>query len=156
MPPKLKSSNTNTTANIGKQAMAASHDTQPAKPLTPVNTDDPNHKLLPDIIANLKASDEKQEPRHRKLTSTIQAHQTKLDKHIEENDKALGVITGNVTANTTNVNSLQDSVTQLHNDLTTMQDKFDATQKLLDDLSANLEKNDATISKLDAKYVKDD
>ena len=156
MPPKLRSSNTNISANEDKQAMAASPDAQTAAPLTPDNPDDPNHKQLLDIIANQKISDEKQEQRHRKLTLSIQAHKTSLDKYIEENDKALGAMKINVTANTTSTQALQNSVTQLQNDLTTMKDRFDATQKLLDDANTNLEKYAATISKLDIKYVKDE
>ena len=151
MPQKLRLSNTNTTTTEGKQEMAATPDAPAGKPLTPVNTDDPNNKLLLDNIANQKTSDEKQELRYSKLNFTIQVHKTSVEKYIEENDKALGTIRSNVTTKATNVKALQDSVTQLQTDLTAMQDKFHVTQKLLDDASANLEKYAATISKLTVK-----
>ena len=84
----------------------------------------PNHKFLLDIIANQKTPDEKQETRHH--------------KHIEANDKALGEIKGNITANTTNIKGLRDWVKKLELDLATMQKKYDETQKLLGDASTNV------------------
>ena len=48
-------------------------------------------------------------------------------KHIEENDKAIAAIKGNVTSNTVDIQTLQASVTQLQSDLTQMQSKYDAT-----------------------------
>ena len=160
MPPKTRSSNT-TPADAeptGKQPipaiMAAKGDTQPQTP--DVDTEDPNHKLLLDIIANQKTSDEQQETRHRKLDSSIQATKLSLDKHIEENEKALSAIKGSVTSNTTEIQSLQESVKKLQSDLTSMQVKYDATQKLLDETMSNLTAYAATITKLDAKYSKDE
>ena len=156
MPPKTRSSNTNLTKDELKQAMAPNGRKPSTGPQTPLDTDDQNHKLLLDIMANQKTFDEKRETQHRKLTSTITAHKQSLDNHIEENDKALGVIRGNVTTNTNDISSLQDSVKKPQTDLTAMQIKYDATQKLLDDASANFYAYAATINKLDVKYVKDE
>ena len=137
--------------------MAAKGDEPENKPETPnEESDDPNHLLLLSIIANQKASDEQQETRHRKLNSSICATKHSLDKHIEENEKALAAIKGSVTTNTTDIQSLQASVKQLQTDLALMQSKYDTTQKLLDSASANINAFAATITKLDTKYVKDE
>ena len=160
MPPKTRS-NTTIPAEIdpiGKHspttAMAAKGDGEPQVP--DVNTDDPNHKLLLDIIANQKSSDEQQESRHRKLNSSIRAHKLSLDKHIEENEKQLSEIRGSVTSNTGEIKTLNDSVLKLQTDLSTMQVKFDETQRRLDDANNDLTAYADTIKKLDTKYIKDE
>ena len=159
MPPKTRSSTTIPAADAtGKQTptatMAAKGESEPQ--VSDVNTEDPNQRLLLDIIANQKASDAQQETRHRKLESSINAHKLSLDKHIEENEKALGAIKGSVTTNTSEIKTLHDSVLKLQTDLTAMQTKFDTTQRLLDEANDNLTAYAATTNKLDAKYVKDE
>ena len=121
----------------------------------PLPEEESDHKLLLVILANQKAAKEKQDKRHNDLDKSIAATKQSLDKHIEENDKALSAIKGNVLTNTTDIQTLQASVTKLQSDLLTIQSKYDATQKLLDETSSNLESYASTISKPDTKYVKD-
>ena len=111
---------------------------------------------LPEDVSNQKAADMKQEKRHLDLDKSITATKKSLDKHIEENDKILSSIKGSVTTNTTNITSLQASVTKLQGDLSLMQTKYDATQKLLDEASTNMENFAATITKLDTKFVRNE
>ena len=127
----------------------AANGAEPA-PNPQIPEDESDHKLLLNILANQKDSDEKQETRHRNLDSKISATKLTLDKYIEENDKALNMIKGNVTTNAADIQNLQASVTKLQIDLTQMQNKYDATQKLLDEASANIETYAATITKLDS------
>ena len=140
---------------IGKQTPVSTMAAKGVEPaIDPSPTDKASdHKLLLDILANQKAAELKQEKRHHELDNTITATKNILDKHIAENDKALSIIKGNVTTNTTEIQNLQASVTKLQTDLQT---KYDATQKLLDETSANLHTYAATITKLDTKYVKDE
>ena len=143
---------------IGKQTPVSTMAVKGVEPATdPSPTDEASdHKLLLDILANQKAAELKQEKRHHELDNTITATKNILDKHIAENDKALSIIKGTVTTNTTEIHNLQASVTKLQIDLAEMQTKYDATQKLLDETSANLDTFAATITKLDTKYVKDE
>ena len=96
----------------------------------------------------MEASDLQQETRY---------HKQSMDKYIEENEKALSTLKGNVTTNTTEIQNLQASVMKLQTDLTQMQSKYDATHKEeQDETTANLKPLAATNSKLDTNYVKDE
>ena len=161
MLPKTRSSKTAPdeaeAGSTGKQAPPANMAADRAEPAPnpQIPEDQSDHKLLLNILANQKDSDEKQETRHRNLDSKISATELTLDKYIEENDKGK-MIKGNVTTNAADIQNLQASVTKLQINLTQMQNKYDATQKLLDEASANIETYAATITKLDTKFVRDE
>ena len=120
------------------------------------DANDPNRLLLLNIIANQKTTEEKLEKRFSNLDSLMQASKLTLEQHIEENDKVIDSIKGNVTSNTNEINTLQATVKTLNEDVATIQAKYAATQKLLDETTANLHKCATTICKLDLKYQRDE
>ena len=86
----------------------------------------------------------------------MQASKLTWEQHIQENDKVIDGVKGNVTSNTAEITTLQATVKTLNDDITTIQAKYAATQKLLDETTANLNKCAATIDKLDSKYQRDE
>ena len=159
MPPKT---NTASTSNDqGKQTdpatMAAIGDAALAELTAGLkDSNDPNRLLLLNIIANQKASDEKLEKRFGNLDKLIQSYKTTLEKHIDENDRVIDSVKGNVTSNTAEISTLQTTVKTLNDDIATIQAKYEATQKLLDETTSSLNKFAATIGKLVSKYQRDE
>ena len=82
------------------------------------------------------------------LDTLVQASKQMLEKYIEENNKVIDSVIGNIITNCTELQTVQTSVKTLQDDITTIQ----ATQKLLDETTLNLNKYDATIGKPDVKY----
>ena len=106
------------------------------------------------IIANQKASDEKQEQRFK--NTLIQASKTTLETHIKENDKVIDSVKVNVAGNTKDIKTVQADVTTMKTDLANLQAKYDASQDLLYKTNAYLAELTKNISKLDSKYMRDE
>ena len=75
----------------GKQTSVATMAAKGIEPARdpPLPEEESDHKILLDILPNQKAAEEKQDKRHNNLDKSIAASKLCLDKHIEENDKAL-------------------------------------------------------------------
>ena len=108
MPPKTRST---TSATQGKQTtpvtMAAIGDTELAALAAGAKeSNDPNRLLLLNILANQKSADEKLEKRFCNLDTLVQASKQTLDKYIEDNDRTIDSVKGNVTTNSNEIQTL--------------------------------------------------
>ena len=98
MPSKTRSTSTTEGKQTDTVTMAALDDDAIAEMLASAKeSKDPNRLLLLNILANQKLSDEKHEVRFSSIDASILASKTTLEKHIDENNKELTAVKGDIT-----------------------------------------------------------